>query len=282
MSTIRGGPGEAGSAFDSREMAEAWRREGAARNQVLRPATELMLDLAGIGPGLRVLDIAAGTGDQTILAARRVGPGGSVLATDIAAPMLELAADAAREAGLANVEVRVMGAEQLELESDAFDAAISRNGLQFVSDLGAALAEIRRVLRPGGRLAAIVWASPDQNPFQGRPLAVVNRRVGVPFPTPGPGIFGLADPGALAHALRQAAFREVAVQTIAAVRRFASLDEAVAYHRAVTPPLLALIARLDEVEREAAWAEIAQELREFVGPDGFAAPSESLVGVGTR
>src|SRR5918997_6482402 len=103
--------GTAGGMWESREAAETWRRGGAVRTAVLGPVTELMLDLAGVGPGARVLDVATGTGEQTLEAAHRVGPGGKVLAIDISASMVEATSEAAREAGLANVSTRVMDAQ---------------------------------------------------------------------------------------------------------------------------------------------------------------------------
>jgi ubiquinone/menaquinone biosynthesis C-methylase UbiE len=124
-----------------------------------------MLDLAGVSAGARVLDVAAGAGGQTLAAARRVGPDGAVLATDIAPAILEYAERDARAAGLANVAVRAMDAEALDVEPGTFDAAICRLGRTYLPDLAAALAAIRRALRPGGRLAAIVFSTPDRNGF---------------------------------------------------------------------------------------------------------------------
>jgi ubiquinone/menaquinone biosynthesis C-methylase UbiE len=116
-----------------------------------------MLDLVDIRVGGRVLDIGAGLGDQTLAAARRVGPTGVVLASDISASRLEVAAASARREGLLHVETRVMDAQMLELPSDSFDTAISRFALMLVPDIDKALREIRRVLRNGGRFAAIVF-----------------------------------------------------------------------------------------------------------------------------
>lgn len=134
------------------EAAEAWHRWGPTLERWLGPATELMLDQARIDPGARVLDLAAGAGGQTLSAARRVGPSGSVLATDISPAILEYAADAARAAGLANVEVREMDGEALDLADGSFDAVVSRVGLIYFPDQQRALREIHRVLRPGGWL----------------------------------------------------------------------------------------------------------------------------------
>lgn len=145
---------EGDGAYGSREAAQGWGRSAAERAQRLGLATETMLDLANLVIGNRILDVAAGTGEQTMLAARRVGPAGSVLATDIAAEMLTIAAEAAHQAGLGNVTTRLMDAQHLDVEAESFDAAISRLGLMFIPDLPGALAGIRRALKPGGRLAA--------------------------------------------------------------------------------------------------------------------------------
>jgi ubiquinone/menaquinone biosynthesis C-methylase UbiE len=134
-----------------------------------------MLSLAGISIVSRVLDIAAGTGEQTILAARRVGPSGSVLATDVAANMLKIAAEAARQAGLSNITTQVMDAQQLDVEPGSFDAAISHLGLMFIPDLQGALVRIRRALKPGGKFAAIVVSSAEKNRYSALPLEIACR-----------------------------------------------------------------------------------------------------------
>src|SRR2546422_5046057 len=117
------------------DAATGWQRGLAARVKFFGPATERMLDLANIRVGSRVLDVGAGAGDQTLAAARRVGPTGSVLSTDVSASMLEEAARSARQAGLSNVETRVMDAQRLDLGADAVGAAISRLALMLIPDI---------------------------------------------------------------------------------------------------------------------------------------------------
>jgi ubiquinone/menaquinone biosynthesis C-methylase UbiE len=119
----------------------------------------MMLDLAEVRTGSRVLDVAAGTGDQTIMAAQRVGPTGFVLGTDISASMLNLAADLARETGLTNVETRLMDAENIDLDADSFDAVICQLGLMVFSNPVKVLRAMRRVLRQGGKVAALVFST---------------------------------------------------------------------------------------------------------------------------
>src|SRR5215470_17708477 len=115
MGTDQHNRDEADGAYGSREAAEAWRRGAASRAQSVGLATDMMLDMANLVIGSRVLDVAAGTGEQTILAARRVGPTGSVLAIDIAGDMLKIAAEAAHQAGLSNVTTQVMDAQRLDV-----------------------------------------------------------------------------------------------------------------------------------------------------------------------
>src|SRR5258708_12288433 len=109
-----------------------------------------MLESAGLGPGDHVLDIAAGTGDQSLLAARRVGPGGSILATDISADMLGIAARVAQQEGLTTLTTRVMDAQQLDLEDNAFDAVICRLGLMLIPNCNPSLTQLRRATNPPG------------------------------------------------------------------------------------------------------------------------------------
>src|SRR5262250_504170 len=125
---------QGGGTWGPRQAAAEWRRGAAARVQVFGPATDMMLDLVQVAAGSQVLDVGAGAGDSTLVAARRVGSSGRVLATDISASMLEVAAESARQAGLNNVNTRVMDAERLDLESDSFDAAVSRNCLMLIPD----------------------------------------------------------------------------------------------------------------------------------------------------
>src|SRR5436305_1756673 len=111
-------------AWTDRATLERWQRGAAAREAVFNQAADLLLDLARVGPGSRVLDVAAGAGSQTLQAARRIGVHGHLLATDISAAMLTVAAETVRAAGLSNVETRVMDAHRLELADETFDAVI--------------------------------------------------------------------------------------------------------------------------------------------------------------
>ena len=263
--------------------AEAWDRWGPTISRWLGPATEVMLDLADVTTGSRVLDVAAGAGEQTITAARRVGPGGYVLATDISPKILDYAALRAREAGLGNVETRVMDGENLEVEPGSFDAVISRVGLIYFPDQQRALAGMRRALRPGGRLAAIVYTTPDKNGFFSTPISIIRRRAQLPPPLPGqPGPFSLGGPGVLEEAYRRAGFTDIQTRVISATLVMSTAAECVRFERESFGALHQMLAGLDQAEREAAWDEIADALRTFEGSDGFHGPCELLIAAGTN
>ena len=265
------------------ETADAWHRWGPTLEAWLGEATELMLDLAAVTDGSRVLDVAAGAGGQTLAAARRVGTAGSVLATDISPAILAYARAEAVRAGLANVEVREVDGEELDVEPGAYDAVISRVGLIYFPDRSAALAGMRRALRPGGRFATVTYSTPEANPFFSIPVTVIRTRAQLRPPAPGqPGPFSLGTPGLLETVLGDAGFEDVEVRRVAAPLRLASVQECLQFERESFGALHQMLGGLDEGGREAAWAEIAERLQPFEGPDGFVGPCELLVAAGRR
>ena len=259
------------------DAAHAWHSWDPVFDRWLGPATELMLDLAGVGEGTRVIDIAAGSGGQSIAAARR---GATVLATDISANILEEAAQAARAAGISTIATHVVDGESLDVDPGTFDAAISRLGLMYMPDKQGALAQARRVLREGGRYAAIVFAEPDRNGFFSVPIGIIRRRAQLPPPAPGlPGPFSSAG---LRDQLDAAGFREVEVHRVEAPLEVSSAAECAKLERESFGALHQMLAGLAEDERQDTWREIESALGEFEAAEGFRGPCELLVGVGTN
>ncbi len=263
--------------------AAAWHRWGPQLEAWLGPATELMLDLAHVRPGSHVLDVAAGAGGQSLSAARRVGPDGAVLATDISPAILEHAAGEARRAGLANVATREMDGEHIDVRPESFDAVISRVGLIYFPDQQAALTGMGNALRKGGRVAAIVYSTPDRNRFFSIPVSIIRRRANLPPPVPGqPGPFSLGAAGVLQQAFERAGFRDVAVRVVEAPLHLASAAECVRFEQESLGALHQMLSGLDKAAREAAWLEIETELAQFEGPHGFVGPCELVVAAGVK
>jgi ubiquinone/menaquinone biosynthesis C-methylase UbiE len=264
--------------------AEAWDRWGPLVGRWLGASTEAMLDMAGIGAGSRVLDVAAGAGEQTLAIARRVGPRGHVLATDISPTILEYALAAAKREGLDNVSTRELDGERQDaLPAESFDAAVSRVGLIYFPDQQRALKGIHHALRRGGRFAAVVYSTPDRNRFFSIPVGIIRRRAKLPPPLPGqPGPFSLGADGVLAATLQKAGFHSVEVRRIDSPVRVATAAECVRFERESFGALHQMMSGLSEAERAETWEEIAAELAQFEGSAGFEGPCEMLVGAGTR
>jgi ubiquinone/menaquinone biosynthesis C-methylase UbiE len=249
----------------------------------LGAATERMLDLAGVSPGSRVLDVAAGAGGQSLAAPRRVGPEGSVLATDIASNILEYAAEAARAEGLTNLTTQVADGEEIGVEPAQFDAVISRLGLMFFPDRARALAGMRQALRPGGRLAAIAYTTPERNAFFSTPITLVRERTKQPPPSPGqPGPFSLGATGVFEAELLAAGFTDVIVEAFDAPVRLPDAKEYTRFARESFGALHQMMSGLDEDAQEAIWSEVENAMSRYEGPAGFAGPCELLIGAGTK
>ena len=265
--------------------ADAWHRWGPFIGSWLGDATEAMFDMAGVTAGCRVLDVAAGAGEQSLAAARRVGPTGHVLATDIAPALLAYAERDAKAAGLGDiVATRDIDGEALDtLPPASFDAAISRVGLIYFPDQQAALAGMKRALKPGGRIAAIVYSTPERNAFFSIPVKIIRERAQLPPPLPGqPGPFSLGGDGVLARTLEQAGFRDVQVRRVDSPVRLPSAAECARFERESFGALHQMMATLSEAERADTWREIEEALRPFETPGGFVGPCEMLVGAGTK
>ena len=266
------------------DAAEAWHRWGPTIETWLGPATDAMLDAAGVTAGSDVLDVAAGAGGQTLAAARRAGSNGRVVATDISPTILTYAAKAAAEAGLTNLETREADGEALDaFPAASFDAVISRVGLIYFPDLQAALSGLRRVRRDGGRFAAVVYSAADRNAFFSLPVSIIRRRAQLPPPQAGqPGPFSLGDPVALEAALTDAGFTNARVEAMSAPLELPSAAACVQFERESFGALHQMLAGLPDAERPAVWDEIAAALARFETGGRFVGPCELLVASATK
>lgn len=231
-----------------------------------------IVELAGVGPGSRVLDIAAGYGEPSLTAARVAGPDGRVVATDISAEMLGFARDRAAAAGLGNVEFVQADASSLAFPDATFDAAVSRWGIIFEPDAEATAARIRHFLRPGSRMAISSWGTPDEVPFLSLPMRTTMQRFGLPPLPPGtPGPLSRPTPAAIGGLLEGSGFSAVEIERHTVVFPFDSPAHFTSYVRAVAAPIRTMIAQhtSSDDEAEAAWDAItdaAAELGSGTGP----------------
>jgi ubiquinone/menaquinone biosynthesis C-methylase UbiE len=231
--------------------------------------SERLVELAGVQPGSRVLDVAAGYGEPALTAARRVGAQGRVVATDISAEMLAFGRERAAAAGLGNVEFVQASASSLDFPPASFDAAVSRWGIIFEPDAEAAAGRIRGFLKPGARMAISSWGEPDQVPFLSLPLRTTMERLAVPPPSPGmPGPLSRPTPAAIGELLAAGGFSDVEVEQDVVSFEFDSPEHFTAYIRAISAPIRALIERYAGEAQEAAWDAITQAAADAGGGSG--------------
>lgn len=261
--------------------APGWARWEATVDAWMEPATEALLTMARVEAGSRVLDLASGAGSQTLRAARRVGPWGHVVASDISDMMLRHVRETARASGLANVTTIATAAEDLDVATQSFDAVICRLGLMLFAEPARALVAVRRALRPGGKLAAVVFTTPGTNPFMAEPMRILLRHAGKTPPAPGqPGIFSLGAAGALERLLMDTGFVGTEQRIATVPLRMQSAAQALAMMQDAFGAYRAVISDRPTAVQEAAWAEVAETLLGFETPTGFVAPAEVLIVAG--
>jgi ubiquinone/menaquinone biosynthesis C-methylase UbiE len=259
-------------------MAPGWDERHAYLETVARPVTETMLDRADPRRGEVALDVAAGTGVVGLAAAERLGPDGRVIVSDFADAMVDVAQRNADALGLGNVECRVLDAEHLDLDAETIDIVLCRWGYMLMPDPPAAMAESRRVLRPGGRLACAVFAGPEENPWAALPMQVLQERGLASPPAPGtPGILALADRERLHRLLTGSGFGQVAIEDVPFTWPF---DDGEGYWRFLTDAAGAVAVLLERLEPDAR-AEVRADLLGRLGPfesrSGIELPAVAIV-----
>jgi SAM-dependent methyltransferase len=228
-----------------------------------------LVELAGIGPGDVVLDVAGGYGEPSLTAARAVGPEGRVVSNDISGEMLAFGRDRAATAGLGNVEFVEGDAGELDLAAESFDAVLSRSGLMFLPDVAGALRRLHSFLRPGGRLAASVWG-PLPTVQLVAAIPVVFEELGMSPPPPeGPGMFALADAGKLAALVADAGFHKVETGSITVVYETDTPKQFAEFVWGVAPAMITNLvhAQPPDVQKRI-WDRVTQAYSAFQQDDG--------------
>ncbi|MBE0549982.1 MAG: class I SAM-dependent methyltransferase [Rubrivivax sp.] len=264
--------------------AAGWNAHAADIRAWLHRPTHAMCRMAGVKAGSRVLDIAAGSGDQALVVAQEVGAQGYVLATDLSPAIVALARDNAVRAGFAHVETRVADGEDLGVPQTSFDAAVCRLGLMFFPDPLRGLREIHRALRPGGGVCTMVFSRPEKNPCLTILMSTALKHAGLPARDPflTGGLLSLGKPGRIDALFRSAGFHDVATTALDAVLRLPSVDHYLAFVRSSASPILQILGQLDAAAAEAAWSEMRERLMAFTTPAGWEGPNELLLTAGRR
>jgi SAM-dependent methyltransferase len=263
--------------------ATGWERNADAVDAHLGAATETLLDAAEVREGSAVLDVAAGPGGAGLAAVARAGPSGNAVLADVAPAMVEAAVR--RSDGMANVRAIVCDELAIDAADGTFDAVVCRHGLMFVAEPADAVREAGRVLRPGGRYAAMTWDARAANPWLGLVLDAVGEQFGVPFPPPGmPGPFSLDEPDGLARALADGGLEDVDVVRVAAPMTLPSLEAWWARVPELAGPLALALAGMEPDVRDAIRARAIAAARASARSDGDSIHLDGsvLIGSGRR
>ncbi|HEX6586973.1 MAG TPA: methyltransferase domain-containing protein [Solirubrobacterales bacterium] len=250
-------------------VATGWRRWSELIDSSASAVSQRLVELAGVKPGSRVLDVAAGYGEPSLSAARVAGPDGRVVATDISDEMLAYGRERAEAAGLENVEFIQSDASALDFPEKSFDAALSRWGIIFDPDGEGAAARVRGFLEPGGRMAISSWGSLERVPFLAIPMGTAMKRLDVPPPPPGtPGPLSRPTPDAIGGLLEGGGFSDIEVEEAEVTFEWASPEEFTTFVREIAPPVKAMLEPHPPAVQEETWAAITEAAREAAGGDG--------------
>jgi ubiquinone/menaquinone biosynthesis C-methylase UbiE len=261
-------------------IAPTWERRRADVEEVSTPVREWMLRELSPRAGDTVLELAAGVGDTGFDAAAVVGEGGRLISTDFSPAMLAAARRRGAERGIANVEYRLIDAERIELAADSVDCVLCRFGYMLMADPAKALAETRRVLRPGGRVTLAVWGVMERNPFFTIVAISLTQRGHLPPPEPpGPPAFSMASPERTTALLEGAGFSGVRTEEVPVAFEPPDVEEYLSLISDTSGPLGLALRGLPETDREAVKVDVEDSLAPFATERGYELPGVALCAV---
>jgi SAM-dependent methyltransferase len=280
---VQGAPNPAEYRQASRDRwsrgAAGWSAQADRLRTWSMPVAQWLIEAIRPQPGQTVLELAAGPGDTGLLAAELVAPGGKLISTDFAEPMLEVARQRATAMGIDNVEFRVVDAESIDLDTASVDAVLCRWGYMLMADPEAALRESRRVVRAGGRIALAAWDKPEDNPWATAPPRELVQRGLAPPPDPdAPGMFAFSRPGRIQELLEVAGFTDIVVDSVDMAQTHPDVDSYLGSTQDCSRPFADALEAMDEATREDVKQSIRDAMAQYTAEDGSVRiPGRSLV-----
>ena len=261
-------------------MAPGWERRRAQLAEALTPVREWLIGELGPQPGDTVLELGAGTGETGFEAAALLGEDGRLISTDFSPEMVEVARRRGTRLGLGNVDYRVIDAERIALDPGSVDGVLCQSTYMLAADPAAALAETRRVLRPGGRLALSVWGAPERNPWASIGGMILIERGHLPPPDPAaPGVFSMASEERTRALLDGAGFTSVRTEPVPVRFDFPALEDYEQWVIDVAGQFAMVLRALPDDEREVLRERLREAFAPFAADGGYELPGVSLCAV---
>jgi SAM-dependent methyltransferase len=264
-------------------VASAWKEHAKYVDERAAPISERLIALTAPVAGDRVLELACGPGGLGLEVAGLVGPTGEVVLTDVAQEMTNIALARATERGLGNVTGHAMDLEAIDETDASYDVVLCREGLMFAVDPVHAVRAMRRILKPGGRVAVSVWGPRSRNPWLGLLFDAAAEVLGRPVPPAGiPGPFSLGEPGQLAAAFAGSGFADITMEEIAVDARATSFDDFWNRTSALAGPLSKVLASVPQAAQESLKARLRQAFEPYEIDGALKIPGVALVTGGRR
>jgi SAM-dependent methyltransferase len=249
-------------------VASGWQKHSELIDSSAGHISMRLVELAGVEPGSRVLDVAAGYGEPSLTAAKAAAPGGSVIATDISAGMLAFGRERAEAASIENIEFVEAAMTDLDFPAGSFDAALSRWGVIFDPDGEGAAGIVRGFLKPGARFAISSWGPPEKVPFLAIPMGTAMKALDVPPPPPEtPGPLSRPTPEALGGLLEGGGFSGVQVEEAEVTFQLDSPEQFSTFTREMAAPIRKMIEE-NSSDPEETWGQITEAVRGVANDDG--------------
>lgn len=232
------------------KFSPGWKKWDDFTMDFLQPMGDEIIRALELEATDQVLDIAGGTGEPGLSIAAVVKKG-KVVITDLAEGMLAVALDKAIKRGLHNVETRVCDVSELPFDDNSFDAISCRMGFMFFPDIQLAAKEMTRVLKPGGRLSAAVWGTPEKNFWVAAIMGSIQKHLSIPPPPPGsPGMFRCGQPGLLAGIFREAGLKNVTEKESNGKMHCGNAENYWTFMNDVAAPVVSALSKADDAMKE--------------------------------
>jgi ubiquinone/menaquinone biosynthesis C-methylase UbiE len=261
------------------DAAQGWERRRERFQQQAEPVSRWLVEHLELEDGATVLELAGGPGDTGFLAAKQIGPLGTLISSDGSPEMVEVARRRAEELGIGNAEFKVLEAEWIDLAAASVDAVVCRWGYMLLADPEAALRDTRRVLRPGGRVALAAWDEAAKNPMMTSMTQVLVALGFIDPPTGGgPGPFSFAAEGHIQELLETAGFTDVEVSAVDFTSLFDSPDDYFEVQSDLSPSARPVLSKLAPADHTRMRDALDEKIGPYVQDDGSVRfPARTLV-----